>query len=206
MFFEITLIQRLTLFLGYPTYSLTVTLASILLFTGVGALLSARWQARAGRAVVPVLLGALAALDALLPVRPAPLTDALLGLPLAGARRLSRSLCSRRSASASACSCRSGWARSRASPRSRARVRRLGMGGQRLRLGDRRGAHDDPRHDLRLPASCSSSRSSSTASPCSRLRGLLRATPAAVPRRRRRSARTGRVLTGVAQEAPVAGA
>jgi len=42
MFFEITLIQRLTLFLGYPTYSLTVTLASILLFTGVGALLSER--------------------------------------------------------------------------------------------------------------------------------------------------------------------
>ena len=37
MFFEITLIQRLTLFLGYPTYSLTVTLASILVFTGVGA-------------------------------------------------------------------------------------------------------------------------------------------------------------------------
>ena len=40
MFFEITLIQRLMLFLGYPTYSLTVTLASILVFTGVGALLS----------------------------------------------------------------------------------------------------------------------------------------------------------------------
>ncbi|MGH9259181.1 MAG: hypothetical protein ACRD08_04665, partial [Acidimicrobiales bacterium] len=32
MFFEITLIQRLILFLGYPTYSLTVTLASLLIF------------------------------------------------------------------------------------------------------------------------------------------------------------------------------
>src|SRR5207248_1759034 len=42
IFFEITLIQRLTLFLGYPTYSLTVTLASILIFTGVGAFLSSR--------------------------------------------------------------------------------------------------------------------------------------------------------------------
>ena len=42
MFFEITLIQRLTLFLGFPTYSLTVTLASLLIFTGVGALLSGR--------------------------------------------------------------------------------------------------------------------------------------------------------------------
>jgi hypothetical protein len=46
MFFEITLIQRLILFLGYPTYSLTVTLASLLIFTGVGALLSARLKAR----------------------------------------------------------------------------------------------------------------------------------------------------------------
>ena len=49
MFFEITLIQRLTLFLGYPTYSLTVTLASILIFTGVGALLSESAQAPAAR-------------------------------------------------------------------------------------------------------------------------------------------------------------
>ncbi|HZB42471.1 MAG TPA: hypothetical protein VE487_15970, partial [Ilumatobacter sp.] len=40
----ITLIQRLVLFLGYPTYSLTVTLAAILLSTGVGALLSSRYQ------------------------------------------------------------------------------------------------------------------------------------------------------------------
>ena len=34
MFFEITMIQRLVRFLGYPTYSLTVTLASILVFSG----------------------------------------------------------------------------------------------------------------------------------------------------------------------------
>ena len=46
MFFEITLIQQLVLFLGYPTYSLTVTLASILIFTGVGALLSGRFASR----------------------------------------------------------------------------------------------------------------------------------------------------------------
>ena len=82
MFFEITLIQRLTLFLGYPTYSLTVTLASILVFTGIGALLSERWADRAG-AVVPLLLGSLVALTAFylwgLPV----LTDAVLEWPLA---------------------------------------------------------------------------------------------------------------------------
>ena len=42
MFFEITLMQLLNLFLGYPTYALTVTLMSLLVFTGVGALLSAK--------------------------------------------------------------------------------------------------------------------------------------------------------------------
>ena len=39
---EIALIQKLTLLLGYPTLSLTVTLASILFSTGVGALVSPR--------------------------------------------------------------------------------------------------------------------------------------------------------------------
>jgi hypothetical protein len=82
MFFEITLIQRLVLFLGYPTYSLTVTLAAILLSTGVGALLSSRYQLRAGRAAW-VLLGALALLDAFYLFGLTPLTDALLGLPFA---------------------------------------------------------------------------------------------------------------------------
>ena len=38
MFFEISLIQRLTLFLGYPTYSLTVTLCAVLVSTALGAL------------------------------------------------------------------------------------------------------------------------------------------------------------------------
>jgi hypothetical protein len=82
MFFEITLIQRLVLFLGYPTYSLTVTLAAILLSTGVGALLSSRYQARAGRAAW-VLLGGLAALTLFYELGLTPLTDALLGLPFA---------------------------------------------------------------------------------------------------------------------------
>jgi uncharacterized membrane protein len=34
IFFEITLMQELNLFLGYPTYALTVTLMSLLVFTG----------------------------------------------------------------------------------------------------------------------------------------------------------------------------
>ena len=81
MLYEISMIQRLVRFLGYPTYSLTVTLASILVFTGLGALLSKRFADRPRRAVVTsgVMLGLLGifyllALD--------PLTDALLLWPL----------------------------------------------------------------------------------------------------------------------------
>jgi hypothetical protein len=39
---EIALIQRFVLFLGFPTYALSVVLFSLLAFTGVGSLLSAR--------------------------------------------------------------------------------------------------------------------------------------------------------------------
>jgi hypothetical protein len=82
MFFEITLIQRLTLFLGYPTYSLTVTLASILLFTGLGALLSGRFATSPARVIPPLLL-AIVALALFYQFGLPGLTDALLGAPLA---------------------------------------------------------------------------------------------------------------------------
>ncbi len=55
MFFEVTLIQRFTLFLGYPTYSLTVTLFSLLIFTGLGSLFSARYDGYRDRAVLTLL-------------------------------------------------------------------------------------------------------------------------------------------------------
>jgi len=55
MFFEITMIQRLVRFLGYPTYSLTVTLAAILVSTGVGSLASRRFADQPGRAVRALL-------------------------------------------------------------------------------------------------------------------------------------------------------
>jgi hypothetical protein len=82
MFFEITLIQRLVLFLGYPTYSLTVTLASLLAFTGVGALLSARLTFPARR-VVAILAPAIVVLGALYMFVLPMLTDALLTTGLA---------------------------------------------------------------------------------------------------------------------------
>jgi spermine/spermidine synthase len=40
---EIVMMQKLTLFLGHPLYSVTVTLFSMLLFTGIGSLISGRW-------------------------------------------------------------------------------------------------------------------------------------------------------------------
>lgn len=52
MFIEVGLIQRLTLFLGYPTHSLTVTLFALLASTGVGSLLSERSTAAWPRALV----------------------------------------------------------------------------------------------------------------------------------------------------------
>jgi hypothetical protein len=84
MFFEITLMQALNLFLGYPTYALTVTLMAILVFTGVGALLSARRFTTHPLAAV-VLLGVIAALTVFYLLGLTPLTNSLLGLPL-GAR------------------------------------------------------------------------------------------------------------------------
>lgn len=58
MALEISTAQRLVLFLGHPTYSLSVTLSSFLCFAGLGALWSRRFQgrpARSLRAIVPLL-------------------------------------------------------------------------------------------------------------------------------------------------------
>ena len=81
MFFEITMIQRLVRLLGYPTYSLTVTLASILVFTGIGALTSKRLADR--RWLMPVLLVALFALTVFYETGMDSLTDSLLDQGLA---------------------------------------------------------------------------------------------------------------------------
>jgi hypothetical protein len=43
IFIEIAMIQKLTLLLGQPTYSIVITLFSILIFTGIGSFWSRRW-------------------------------------------------------------------------------------------------------------------------------------------------------------------
>ena len=63
MLFEISLIQQFVLFLGYPTYSLTTTLGSLLVSLGCGSWLSRRFVGREHIAL-PVAVGALAVLTA----------------------------------------------------------------------------------------------------------------------------------------------
>jgi hypothetical protein len=82
MLFEVALVQKLALLLGYPTYSLTVTLLSLLVAAGLGSLASERWirrvpgAARALAVAVVVLAGCYAfGLDVV--------TPALLAMPLA---------------------------------------------------------------------------------------------------------------------------
>jgi spermidine synthase len=79
--FEIVLIQRFSLFLGYPTYSLTVTLMAILLATGVGALVSERWHGRPRR-MLGSLAVAILALGAFYTWLTPLLEEALIGWPL----------------------------------------------------------------------------------------------------------------------------
>ncbi len=54
---EIVLVQRFVLFLGFPTYALSVVLFSLLLFTGVGSYLSSRF-ARSRALVTGALVAA----------------------------------------------------------------------------------------------------------------------------------------------------
>ncbi len=82
MFFEVALIQKLTLFLGYPTYSLTVTLFAILVSTGVGSLLSERYASQRDRAFT-VLLSALVVLTAVYLWAMSPVIEAGLAWPFA---------------------------------------------------------------------------------------------------------------------------
>jgi hypothetical protein len=48
MLVELTIMHRLTLFLGHPTYSLTVTLVALLLASGAGSVYSARFSSYLG--------------------------------------------------------------------------------------------------------------------------------------------------------------
>ncbi len=81
IFLEISFVQRFVLFLGYPTYSLTVTLFSFLVFAGLGSAASTRLADHPQR-VLPKLLGLLCVIVvAEMFVLPR-VFDSLLGAPL----------------------------------------------------------------------------------------------------------------------------
>ncbi|HZP18544.1 MAG TPA: hypothetical protein VFB00_11290, partial [Terriglobales bacterium] len=52
---EITFIQRFVLFLGHPTYALTVVIFLMLLSSGAGSVTSRRWLARSRRVWLPII-------------------------------------------------------------------------------------------------------------------------------------------------------
>lgn len=81
MFLEVSLMQKLVLFLGFPTYSLTVTLFALLVFSGLGSLASERYGASPARAL-PQLVATLAAVVALWIFVLPHATDLLLAAPL----------------------------------------------------------------------------------------------------------------------------
>jgi spermidine synthase len=80
MLIEVTLSQRLVLFLGHPIYALSVVLFSILVFSGLGAMLSDRLR----RVLpVPTMLFALAALMLLWALFGTATLRAMIGWPVA---------------------------------------------------------------------------------------------------------------------------
>lgn len=79
---EISFIQKFVLFLGYPTYSLTVVLFSLLAWSGIGSFLTGRMK-RAPEGRLPVMFAGLAAVSLAYLAGLPPLFHAFLGSPLA---------------------------------------------------------------------------------------------------------------------------
>jgi hypothetical protein len=81
MFLEISFVQTFVLFLGSPTYALSVTIFSLLLFSGIGSLFSTRFAGRP-EAVLGRVVALLAVLVCAYSFGLARLFDAALYLPL----------------------------------------------------------------------------------------------------------------------------
>ncbi len=78
---EVVLMQRFALFLGHPTYSVTVVLFAILLFSGLGSAWSGRRSGALAHVARPVAIALPIAIVFLTFVVP-PLTSALIGMSL----------------------------------------------------------------------------------------------------------------------------
>ncbi len=82
MFIEVVLIQMFTLFLGYPTYSLSVTLFGMLVFSGIGSLLSDGYSGRRNW-ILLILVSLLAAIILAYRLLLPPVIEAFIGHALA---------------------------------------------------------------------------------------------------------------------------
>lgn len=81
IFIEVVFIQRVSLFLGHPSYALAVTLSTLLIASGLGSLGSGRWEVGAARKVaLATVLVAVSAVGGSLLLRV--LTEQMLALPL----------------------------------------------------------------------------------------------------------------------------
>ena len=78
---EIVLIQRFVLFLGFPTYALSVVLFALLVFTGIGSAISARFTQT--RRVLLVALGVVVVLTVVGAYGLQPVLRGLISLPFA---------------------------------------------------------------------------------------------------------------------------
>ena len=77
---QVALVQKFVLFLGHPTYALTVIIFSMLLSSGLGSFFSQR-IAGGGSARLPRVLAAVAVLIAVLAFSVSPILGAGVGLP-----------------------------------------------------------------------------------------------------------------------------
>ena len=57
MFIEIALLQKLTVFVGGPVYSMAITLSSILIFSGIGSYIARSFRKSLGRSLIFVIIG-----------------------------------------------------------------------------------------------------------------------------------------------------
>jgi hypothetical protein len=78
---EVVLIQRFVLFLGFPTYALSVVLFALLVFTGAGSFLSTHWRQPRRSLALSLACGCGLILAAALAL--GPLVHALIDLPFA---------------------------------------------------------------------------------------------------------------------------
>jgi hypothetical protein len=80
---QVALIQKFVLFLGHPTYALTVIIFSMLISSGVGSYFSRRLAGRSGDSRLTTVLIAVAAAVSAIAFLAAPISESGVGWPLA---------------------------------------------------------------------------------------------------------------------------